>query len=334
MSTIQKNDVPNERADATAEFDLLIQVARRYYEGEATQAEIAEELGLSRIKVSRLLRQARDEGIVDVRIRLHRSVARDLEARLKERFGIETALIAIDHRDEEKQRREVAVLVADYFEQTLYDGAVVAVGMGRNVAAVADTQGLAVLRLGTFVCGTGGASKAGEPGNADHICRKLARRFGGVPETLYAPAFVPDHALRDSLLQNQTVKQTFDLATRADFALIGVGDLGEESHMMRMGWFRRDEILEARASGVVGDLMGYDFFDIDGNERNELLGGRVIGLRLDDLRRIPRVIAVASEPTKMLAILAALRTGAVDVIATSLSNVHGILALDEAMRGA
>ncbi len=58
---------------APADVDAMMQVARRYYEGQATQAEIAAELGLSRMKVNRLLRQAREAGIVDVRIRVHRA---------------------------------------------------------------------------------------------------------------------------------------------------------------------------------------------------------------------------------------------------------------------
>lgn len=316
----------------SSDLDMLTQIARRYYEGDATQADIAAEFGLSRMKVSRLLRQAREEGVVDVRIRVHRSVARDVEERLKARFGIKAALIATDRREPDAQRAEVALVVADYLEQALFDGATVAVGMGRNVAAVADTRGRTAVQSATFVCATGGAHRAGEPWNADHICRKLARRFGGTPETLYAPAYVPEADLRDALLRNQTVRRTLDIARGADFALIGIGDLGEESHMVRMGWFKRDEILAARAAGVVGDLMGYDFFDLEGRERNEILGGRVVGLRLSEMRAIPNVVALAGEPTKSVSILAALRTGAVDVIATSLANAQSILAIDDATR--
>lgn len=319
-------------AIATADADLLTRIARRYYDGDATQADIAAEFGLSRMKVSRLLRQAREEGVVDVRIRVHRSVSGEIEARLRERFGLQGALIAADRADEEAARADVALLVADHLERTLFDGASVAVGMGRNVAAVADAPGRPVRREATFVCATGGASRAGEPGNADHICRKLARRFGGRAETLYAPAYVPDAALRDALLRNPTVRQTLDAARGADMAVVGIGDLGEESHMVRMGWFRRDEILAARAAGVVGDLMGYDFFDLEGRERNEILGGRIVGLRLSELRAVGTVIALASEPGKTLAVLAALRTGAVDVLAVPLAVAQGVLHLDEATR--
>ncbi len=317
---------------ATNDIDLMMAIARAYYEGDATQADIAAEFGLSRMKVSRLLRQAREEGVVDVRIRVHRAVALDIEAQLTDRFGLKRALISADRAEPEAQRAEVALVVSDYLERELFDGATIAVGMGRNVAALADTRGRPHLGNAVFVCATGGAHRAGEPGNADHICRKLARRFGGTPETLYAPAYVPEAALRDALLRNQTVRRTLDVARSADFALIGVGDLGEESHMVRMGWFKREEILAARAAGVVGDLMGYDFFDLEGRERNEILGGRVVGLRLREMRAIPNVVAIAGEPTKAVAILAALRTGVIDVLGTSLANAQSILALDAATR--
>ena len=319
-------------AIAPTEIELMTEIARRYYEGDATQADIAAEFGLSRMKVSRLLRQAREEGVVDVRIRVHRAIASDIEAQLCQRFQIKRALIASDRADLEAQRADVALVVADFLERELFDGATIAVGMGRNVAAVADTRGCATVDNAVFVCATGGAHRAGEPGNADHICRKLARRFGGTPETLYAPAYVAEAALRDALLRNQTVRRTLDVARSADFALIGIGDLGEESHMVRMGWFKREEIQAARAAGVVGDLMGYDFFDLEGRERNEILGGRVIGLRLEEMRAIPHVVAIASEANKALAVLAALRTGVIDVLATSLANAQSILALDEATR--
>lgn len=316
--------------NSAADLEQMTAIARRYYEDDAKQADIADEFGLSRIKVSRLLRQALAEGVVDVRIHVHRSVTVALEERLKKRFGIQAALIAADRRDPQAQRADVAMLVADYLEQVLFDGATVAVGMGRNIAAVADCPGRPCLERTTFVCATGGAHRAGEPWNADHICRKLAKRFGGSPETLYAPAYVPDAALRDALLRNQTIRRTLDVARGADLALIGIGDLGEDSHMLRMGWFRRDEIVAARAAGVVGDVMGYDFLDLQGREYNDILGGRIIGLRLAEIRTIPTVVAVASEASKMIATLAALRTGAVDVIATTLSNVQGLLTLDEA----
>jgi DNA-binding transcriptional regulator LsrR (DeoR family) len=53
----------------------------------------------------------------------------------------------------------------------------------------------------------------------------------------------------------------------------------------------------------------------------------LVSLGPDDLRRIPLVIGIASEPSKVLAILAALRSGVLNAVATRKS-----LELDEAQR--
>ena len=231
------------------------------------------------------------------------------------------------------QRSSVASLVADHLSRSLTDGQIVAVGMGRNVAAVADNVFLAESLKVSFVCAIGGSLRAGEHMNPDHICRRLASRFGGDSETLYAPALVQSGELRDALYENSTVRQTLDRARRADTALIGVGDVSEDSNMVRMGWFSAQEIAEARLSGTVGDMMGYDFIDIHGKPSAMQMQGRVVGLNIQDLTRIPDVIAIASENTKAVGILGALRTGVIDTLATSVTNAHTILRLDEATTG-
>ncbi|GEN23515.1 DNA-binding protein [Halomonas cupida] len=321
----------NDRVE-TADIDLMTEIATLYYVQGETQEVIANRLGLSRIRVGRLLKRAQVEGIVDVRVRQHPAVSAEIEQELKRRFGLKRALVALDHADGDAQRSAVASLVADHLSRTLADGHIVAVGMGRNVGAVADNvfgeRGLDV----SFVCAIGGSLRAGEYMNPDHICRRLASRFGGESETLYAPALVQNTDLRDVLYENPTVRQTLDRARRADIALIGVGDVSENSNMVRMGWFTPQEIAEARLSGTVGDMMGYDFIDIHGRPSVTPMQGRVVGLNIQDLTRIPDVVAIASEHTKAVGILGALRTGVIDTLATSATNAHTIIRLDEATR--
>ena len=321
----------NDRVE-TADIDLMTEIATLYYVQGETQEVIANRLGLSRIRVGRLLKRAQVEGIVDVRVRQHPAVSAEIEQELKRRFGLKRALVALDHADGDAQRSAVASLVADHLSRTLADGHIVAVGMGRNVGAVADNvfgeRGLDV----SFVCAIGGSLRAGEYMNPDHICRRLASRFGGESETLYAPALVQNTDLRDVLYENPTVRQTLDRARRADIALIGVGDVSENSNMVRMGWFTPQEIAEARLSGTVGDMMGYDFIDIHGRPSVTPMQGRVVDLNIQDLTRIPDVVAIASEHTKAVGILGALRTGVIDTLATSATNAHTIIRLDEATR--
>ena len=285
---------------------------------------------MSRAKIGRLLKRARAEGLVEIRVNQPASVGADLEREFVRRFGIGRLLVSVDHRDPDVQRSAVAALVASHLERALSDGAIVAVGMGRNVSAVADALVSRPRQGVSFVCAIGGSLRAGEHMNPDHICRRLAARFGGESETLYAPALVTDAGLRAELYRNDTVKLTLDRARRASIALIGVGDLSEESNMVRMGWFSPTEIAEARLAGTIGDMMGYDFIDIHGRPAGTSMQGRVIGLSRQDLERIPDVIAIASENTKAPGILGALRTQTINTLATSLTNAHTILRLDDA----
>jgi len=316
-----------------ADIDLMTEISTLYYVQGETQEAIANRLGHSRVRIGRLLKRAQAEGIVDVRVRLHPAVSIEIEQELKRRFGLKRALIALDNADPDIQRSGVASLVADHLSRSLTDGQIVAVGMGRNVAAVADNVFLSESLKVSFVCAIGGSLRAGEHMNPDHICRRLASRFGGDSETLYAPALVQSGEVRDALYENSTVRQTLDRARRADMALIGVGDVSEDSNMVRMGWFSAQEIAEARLSGTVGDMMGYDFIDIHGQPSATQMQGRVVGLNIQDLTRIPDVIAIASENTKAVGILGALRTGVIDTLATSVTNAHTILRLDEATQG-
>ncbi|HKJ94651.1 MAG TPA: sugar-binding transcriptional regulator [Gammaproteobacteria bacterium] len=317
---------------ASADTDLMTEIAVLYYVENHTQEEISRRLDLSRAKVGRLLKRAHEEGVVEVRVRHHPAVSANLEHQLIERFGLERALIAIDHKDNDVQRAAVASLVANHLNRTLTDGAIVAVGMGRNVGAVADNVFAPTEKNCTFVCAIGGSLRAGEYMNPDHICRRLAGCFGAESETLYAPALVDDKELRAALLRNDTVKQTLDRARRADIALVGVGDMSEDSNMVRMGWFSPREISEARLSGTVGDVMGYNFIDIYGEPAVLPIQDRIIGLTVSELRRIPDVVAIASENTKAASIVGALRSGVIKTLATSATNAHSIIKLDDATR--
>lgn len=327
-------DKPPARSAASSPMshEELTQIATLYYIDGQTQDELSRRFGISRATVGRVLKRAQELGIVEIRVHHHPTKTVDLEAQLIERFGISRALLSVDHKDPDKQRALLGGLVATYLERTLSDGAIVAVGMGRNVSAVSEHAMSATQRHCTFVCAIGGSYRGGESMNPDHICRRLAARYGGESETLYAPAMVGDAALRRALVDNDTVRHTLDKARRADIALVGVGDMSEESNMVRMGWFTAQEIAEAKRSGTVGDVMGYDFIDIHGLPSLAPIQGRVVGLHTGDLQRIPNVIAIAAENTKVTALLGALRTGSIDTLATTASNAMAVLHLDDATR--
>ena len=314
------------------DLNLITLIAKQYYYEHKTQDEISRALNISRTKIGRMLRQSRELGLVVIKINLNPVELSELEQELKRRFGLQRALIAIDHSDEDMQRGAVAQLVADYLDESLGENTVVAVGMGRNVGAIPTYLENPKPRGCTFVSSIGGELRAGEGMNSDHIARRLAAAFRGKSETLYAPAYVKDQQLREMLLEDGTVRQTLNRARRADVALIGIGDCSENSYLVRTGWYSALEIAQARMNGTVADVSGYDFLDLQGRPSAHELGRRVIGLSHEDFRRIPNVVAVASESNKTLSLLGSLRSGIVNTIATTASTVRAILKIDDESR--
>lgn len=314
------------------EHRTLVEIAALYYLDQVTQEELSQRFGMSRARIGRLLKRAREEGVVEISVKPHASMTSELQTEFQQRFGLSRLLVAPDERDADALRASVAGMVASYLDRVLTDGMIVAVGMGRNVGAVADKIATPTPRAVTFVSAIGGSLRAGSVMNPDHICRRLAARFGGDSETLYAPALVANPELKASVVENETVRRTLDHARRADIALIGVGDVSEDSNMVRMGWFSPQEVAQARLSGTIGDMMGYDFIDIEGRPSDTTMQGRVIGLTTAELRSIPNVIAIASETTKAIGILGALRTDVINTLATSSVNALTVRNLDDATR--
>jgi DNA-binding transcriptional regulator LsrR (DeoR family) len=317
--------------DLSQEIELMTRVASLYYLEDVTQGEIADALGLSRPKVGRLLKKAREEGIVEITVHTHPALSMQLEGELTRRFGLRQALLVSDQRDPETQRAQLARMVVGFLVRNLQDGAVVAVGMGRNTGAVPDQVGSVPPRRCTFISAIGGSTLVDTPINPNDICRRLAERFGGTSESLYAPAYAESREVRDSFLRHEDIRQTLARAGRADFALVGIGDARDDSAVVRMGCFSAGEMARLRRAHAVGDILGY-FFDVAGAPVADGMESRVVGLGADDLRRTPCTLAMASEAGKVSAILGALRTGIVDVLATSIANARSVLALAAAER--
>lgn len=306
---------------------LLTRIASLYYLEDATQAEIASLLGFSRPKVARLLKRARADGIVEISIRAHPGLNMPLETELADRFGLSQAILVADQQREGPLRASVARAAAELLMRTVQDRSTVAVGMGRNVAAIAEQVISAPPRKCTFVSAIGGSPQVDSGVNPNEICRQLAERFGGQAEGLYAPAYAASEAGREAFLEHSDVRETLARARSAETAIVGIGDARDDSAVVQMGCFSPAEMARTRKAGAVGDLLGF-FFDIDGAPVNDGFGGRVVGLTGEDLRAVPRVIAVTSEVGKSRAVLGSLRTGIVDVLVTSVGLAREALAGD------
>jgi DNA-binding transcriptional regulator LsrR (DeoR family) len=281
-------------------------------------------LGFSRPKVARLLQKAKEQGIVEIRIRTPPDLDMGLELKFAERFGLAQVVLFPDQVSEEARRTQAALAAAELLTRSIQDDSVVAVGMGRNASGVADELANPPHRACTFVSAIGGSPQVGTGNNPNDICRRLAERFGGRTRSLYAPAYAETTAARKTLLEHADARDSLACARQADIALVGIGDARDKSAVVQMGCFSPREMTAMRKAGAVGDILGF-FFDIDGKPITVGAGSRVVGIGASDLRAIPRVIAVTSEEGKELAILGALRTEIINVLVTSVGTARKVL---------
>jgi DNA-binding transcriptional regulator LsrR (DeoR family) len=308
------------------DFERLSRIAHRYYVDGRTQAEIAGEFGLSRPKVQRLLDRARWAGVVDIRIATPPWLNLELETQLHDEFRLAEAIVAPRRDDPQSQREAVARAAAQFLERRLHDGAVIAVGHGRDTGEVPRFFRPRRRLDCEFISAMGGSPKVDTPTNPNEICQALAAGSGGRSRSLYAPAYVERAADRARFLQQEAIAQTLAAAGRADVALVGIGSVDDGCTMVRSGCLSLAEIARLRHEGAVGDILG-NYVDLEGRLIASPHSDRLIALSIDQLRSVPTVVAVASEAEKNLSILGVLRAGVVDVLVVDDGNAHAVLEL-------
>lgn len=305
-------------------LEFLTRMASLYYLEGKTQAEVARTLGISRQKVQRLLRQARELGIVEINIRNLTAVSLDLEKQLKRHFKLKDVIVAASHPAEVERRQSVARAAASYLERHLADGKVVTVGMGRNTGEIPDFYHPSRSINCTFISAMGSSPHAGESINPNDICQKLASNSKGQAIHLHAPAYVESKQVRDILFAQEAVGPILSKAKKADIAVVGIGTPSDDTTLVRMDCISMTEAKRLANSGAVGDVLGA-YFDIAGRVIDPDMHGHLVGLTLEDLRNIDTVIAVVSEKGKSKALLGALRTGVIHILITDSDNAMEVI---------
>ncbi len=306
---------------------LLARIAWLYYEQDLTQAEIGARLGLSRVTVNRLLKEARASGIVEVRIRAGGSQL-PLTAALLQRYPLQDAWVCPLATEGEALHQALAQTAAQVLRHRLQDGMTVGIGIGRTLSYLPDAFQSETLLRCRFTSLTGGLS-AQPPAMAHNfdILNRLAAATGGEAHYLPLPGYVSAPATRESLLADPLVKTSLQPARCADLALFSVGAADYTALLHQSGVLTDTDLAELNQMRAVGDVLGR-FFDDSGEEVPAQVHQRLIGLTLAELRRIPIKILVAGGENKRRALRAALRSRLADVLVTDPHTAEWLVDLD------
>lgn len=313
---------------ATRSIDTLVRAARLYYEEGLSQGEVARRMGLSGATVSRVLAAARDRGIVEVRIHDPRSPVRrvaDLERRLVERFGLSEARVGTPNGGPADALQLVGRLAADLFGERLTQMRRIGLSWGSTLESfVAEVpERVAAVQVLPLAGGNPGLDTAGAGGT---LVQALARRCGVQPSRFLAPAIVESPQTKAAIASETAIRTALELAAQVDHAFVGIGTFGVRSSVTIVEDMKLSEAELAAflAQKPAGDITGR-FFDDTGTELGPPTSDRVIGVTLDDLRRVPCVIGLAAGAEKTRGVLAALHTGVLDVVVLDLPLARAVL---------
>lgn len=271
-----------------------------------------------------MLSDAKRLGFVEIKIVSPTHKHEALSSQLSELLKIkDVQVIASESND--LTLNTVGRAAASALLKNLRDYHTIAISWGRGLeATVVNTHsetlsGLKVTQL------MGSMSSVNTSVSAEEVGRNLAKNLNAQFVPFLSPVVVSNSKVRDSLLEEESIARTLQLARSADVALVGIGSASSSSSEMVFSEYRatkteRDSLVSEYAGDIAARL-----YKKDGTPLSAKLDARVIGLTLDEIRNIPRVIGVASGAEKVLGVVGAARAGLIDTLVVDLACANSVI---------
>lgn len=302
----------NERSAGPAALVLTATVARRYYLDGVSKSDIAAELGLSRFKVARLLEQARASGIVRIELESRGEIDLDLSVRLRTAYGLSHCVV-IDCPDDDDDvlRTHLGRAAAELLTEIVEPGDVLGLAWGRSLMAMRTFLG--PLNRCDVVQLTGVLPVAGDVSPIE-LVRAAARGSNGQALFFYAPMMLPDAATAQVLRTQPEIARAIARFPDVTKAVVGVG-AWEPGRSTVADALSEDEWREMQKLGVRAEVSSIQI-DAEGRHVPTPLADRLVGIRAEDLRAVPEILAIVYGSGKADAVHAALSSDFVTSVVT------------------
>jgi DNA-binding transcriptional regulator LsrR (DeoR family) len=307
------------------EEQLATRAAWLYFVAENTQAQIGKKLGLTRVRVNRLLAHARQTGLVQITITGRLAASIKLEDALKQRYGLLDAVVVPASAEVERQRAVIAAAAGHYLAQQLRDGMSVGVGWGqtlRHSLRYVPHQNYKRLSVVSLLGGLTHSSAVNPHETASH----LADIVGGQCYYFAGPAFTDTEATREILMNQPMLRDVYERGRKVDLAFLSVGELGKNSTMVKLGLISTDEVKTLQNAGAVGDLCSH-WLDAKGRFVEHALNRRAVALPPELLRDVPRVVLVSGGKNKVVMMHGVLSNTLANIVVTDEVTARALLDL-------
>ncbi|MGC8839172.1 MAG: sugar-binding transcriptional regulator [Anaerolineae bacterium] len=305
---------------------LLFQVARAYYEQGQTQEEIARSLGVSRSQVSHYLRQAREAGIVQIRVVDPDRRAPGLEARLRACFPHlrEVRVVPTFSQRTDLIRKVVGRAAAELLQEVVAPGHRVCIGAGRTLREMVHALRHKPVANVVLTQAMGSIGHQALDVDFAELAREAAKAFRAQVFIIHAPAILPEGTTAEAIIATPPVAEALQLARTAHIYMVGLGSLESDLIYARAGLIPSAEMEVLQALPIAGDICGR-FFDLAGRPIRSPFEDRVVGIELEDLKQAHLAVGVAGGPEKVIPLLGALRGQYITGLVTDEQTAEALL---------
>lgn len=313
-----------------SELAVMSLVAHMYYDLGMQQPEIAQKMFFSRSKVSRMITRARELGIVEIKVRRVTDRATNVEEKLKKLFSLQKAIVVTGFDGTpEDVLNTVTDYAAYYVSQLLKGSKTVGVTRGNTITKTVrklektnDCELDAVQLMGS----TSDMNSAAE---SRELVNRISNIYSGRSHYLNTPLYVDDMHVKQALMKDRVVDETFTLMQECDIVLTGIGGFGPDANNKNMfGYMTPKHMLELKLGGAEGSICAR-FFDANGAQVPCEWNRKCIAMPFELLNRGNLTVGVAAGAGKARAILGALRGGLLSTVITDIDTALCVIELQE-----
>lgn len=313
-------------ADEQTKIARVAHVAWLYYLQGENQQQIADQLGLSRTAVSRMIGEARERHIATFNVEFPWR-DRELEGELISRFGLAEAIVVIASDDTTATiLTSMGMSAARWLSPQLDSISRISVSWGLSLRAMIDAIGPSRHPEMTVIQAIGATGAESNTSDGPLLAQNLAEKLGAQLQLLHAPLLVDNQSVRDALLRDKHISGVLDAARRADIAFVGIGlPSPQANNLVRTGYMTEPQANDLVKRGVVGDICAR-YFNTEGKLLDIDVNRRVMGVSPAEMERVGKVVGVSGGVQKGPAVLGALRGKYLDVLITDRNAACYVLA--------
>lgn len=296
---------------------LLYRIAKLYYDEDYTQAEISKELGIYRTTIGRMLKKARERGIVKIQIQSNSYKLYDLEDKITKYFGMKEVIIVptFSKQSDHDMKNDINSACYKLLDRIIKDNDVIGLAWGKTLGDMVHKIDQLAPKEVECVPLVGGPGGMNTDYHVNAITLRMANAFQGRSHFIDSAAIYQSKETAEEVLNSEFMRNILGLWEKLTVAIVGIGAPFNSSNMVWSGFLGDKEQEELKKHNAIGDVCSR-FYTSEGEVINSFLSERTIAIQLEKLRKLRYSVGIAYSKEKVQSIIGAMKGKFINTLVT------------------